>query len=875
MATSAKEKNMPTISSNLYGGLQKWVNRASLSIRDRKRSRRNSDVSQTMYRPNPAEMNGYQDHNPSKIVPVHGRSRSTPVMMPDPENYLNTLEQGHRKTSEESKTVNSQQEALLEPWGRRESKDDPNRPQRERKTDAVGRGTLRRSCSKSESSLIEAAQNSEALRSTSKTSPPKSRVSRTSSQGTEESLESYPSDVDINYNINKDSRSSQASSKANKRERAQTLATKLDSNGSNRPNDRLIKSNSHDKIARDVKARLDKWVDRTNGFQDSRQTSFESTSSSDDWSDILVMKRENNQAKEMRELRNALDELVSSCGRSSRKSSDEESQARDSIEATNTRAARKISLKNTGLVFSKAVDIDYHCPQSVRQNEYRIKKCGSSSGSAGSGGSNMEGYLSQQHQDETNSELEESYDSVDGKSAEIERGVCDSGMIEKYETKDSVSCDNDIVQESQETRVSMTPENLESEIDNQNNISALESTSQNECEVDCQHEDQQSKYYDQQGDNSLPNETKQAGINEQFPKQNQPVGGVKDELQNASKMKLPKSTKTYRAPQPPTAKDSERKSKKSDAMFNDVSLDAFAEECLRQADQKKMNKTKERESKSDSEEEKRGLKIDFVYIKKDENEGNLAQSYPGQVVHRRKAGTHPKTAFDEDHLAYIAFSDNELDRNDHEFPSVSRRIREKRNSADSLDGRALFELSPTYDVKNEDDHSSDGLQTEEELATENTGAGMRKFPSMPLFYVPKEFDQNGEFKRNKSVSIRKSLWNRIKSLPRQSEHQQRVNNHTKSKKKEEDTSSAQFVDPFYHGEKEEQKDVLGPTFRAKAWTLSGTRTSHPGSQVRPSLEGRRSAPVMKVNAIEHQPVRSRLLNDYVVIPPKDGDESQC
>lgn len=856
---------MPTISSNLYGGLQKWVNRASLSIRDRKRSRRNSDVSHTMYKPDLAEMNGYQDNSQAKIVPVHGRSRSTPVMMPDPENYLNTIEQAYGKTSQETKTVSLQQEALMEPWGRRESKDDSSKPQRERKN-AVGPGTLRRSCSKSETSLIEATQNSETLRSKSRTTSSKCPVRRTSSQDTERSLESCPSDVDINSNTNKNSRSSQASIKANKRDRAQTLGSRLDANGTNRLNDKLKKSSSHDKIARDVKARLDRWVDKTAGFHDSRQTSFESTSSSDDLSDILVLKRENNpgisnETREMRELQNALEELVSSCGHSSRKSSDEEPQTENSVEATNTQASRKVSLKNTGSVFGKAVDIDHHCSQSVRQNEYRLKKCGSSSGSAGSGGSNKDPFTPEKHHHEMNSELEESYDSVDGKSAEIE-GVCDSGMAENYETKDAINCDKNIGRGSQ-TCVSTTPEYLESEMYNQNNqVPYLESTSQNEGEGDCQEENQQSKYYDQQDNSSLPNETKQTETNEEFSKQNHPVGDIKDEMKDANKMKVSKSGKSHRAPHPPTTNHSqERKSKQSDVRFNDVSLEAFAEECLRQADQKKK-KTKERESKSDSEEEKRGLKIDFVYIKRDENENNLAQSYPGQIVHK-KAATHPKTAFDDNH-SYITLSDNELDRN--EIPSNSR-IREKRHSADSLDGRILFDLTPHYDIdsKNEDGHSSDSLQMEEELATESTGPGMRKFPSMPLFYVPKEFE---EFKRMKSDSIRKSLWKRIKSIPRQS-----AENHKTKRKGEGDISSAQtqFVDPFYHGEKEEQ--LLEPTFRAKAWTLSGTKIGQPGSHKRPSLEPRRSVPVMKMEANEHQP--DRLLNEYVVIPPKTNDESQC
>ncbi|XP_031564520.1 uncharacterized protein LOC116299937 [Actinia tenebrosa] len=864
MAASVKEKNMPAISSNLYGGLQKWVNRASLSIRERKRSRRNSDVSQTMYKPNPPDMNDRQNCQ-TKIVPVHVRSRSTPVVMPDSENYLHTIDQSCRKTSEEAKKMNLQQEVLLEPRRRRASRDETSRPQREKNT--VGSaGTLRRSCSKSESSLIEIIQNSETLRSKSKPTPSKCRVTRTNSQDTEGSVESYPSDVDINYNIHNNSRSSQASSKANNRARAQTLGAKIDSNGANRLNEKLKTSSSHDKVVRDVKARLDRWVDKTAGFHDSRQGSFESTSSSDDLSDILALRRDNrmisNETREMRELQNALEELVSSCGgRSSRKSSDEEFQTGESIEATNTRASRKVSLKYTGSVFGRPVDIDCNCSQSVRQNEYRLKKCGSSSGSAGSGSS--------KHY-ETNSELEESYDSVDGKSAETE-DLCCNWTAESCKTKDAMNCDNNIGRVSAEETcaVSTTPElNLESEMGNEgNHVYSLESTSQNEGEGECQQGNQQSKYYDKKDNSSFPNETKQTENIKLFPKQNHPVVGIKEEIEDAVKMKEPRSMKSYRTPKPPTAKDSqESKSKKSNGTFKDISLDAFAAECLRQADQKKK-KTKERESKSDSEEEKSGLKIDFVYIKKDENEKVLPQSYHEQVV-RRKAATHPKTAFDEDHLAYITLSDNELERND-------LRTREKRNSADSLDGKVLFDLPPQYftDSKNEDDHSSDGLQTEEELVTNTMEKGMRKFPSMPLFYVPKEFDHSGEFKRIKSASIRKSLWKRIKSLPRQTV-ENRANHPIKSSKRKEEDSSlaqAQFIDPFYHGEKEEQ-DQLEPTFRTKAWTLSGTKISQPVSQTRPSLATRRSAPVMKVGATEREPGK---LNEYVMISPKKDDESQC
>jgi hypothetical protein len=894
MAASMKEKNMPNIPSNLYGGLQKWVNRASLSLRERKRSRRNSDVCQTMYKPNPPEINGYHhdDCNPPKLVPVHVRSRSTPVMMPEPQSYLNNIERSNRKTSESPKTEH-QKEALLEPRRRQESKDDTNGGSYKERKITVGSRSLSRTCSKSESSLIDACWSSDAERGKSQTTP-KYRVRRTSSQDTEESIGGSTSDFDINYNINKKSRSSRASSKTNKRERAQSIGSKGDSNGSIKLNEKLRNSSSYDKITKDVQSRLDRWVERTTGFEDSRQSSFESTSSSEEMFDIIAFgkakrKTVSNETRELRKLQTALEELVSSCGRSSSQKSSDGEHTGESVEATNTRASRKVSLQDTGAMFSKAIEMDNHCPQSVRQSDYRSIKCGSSSGSNSysGGGSIVDDVIEEKHE-ELNSELEESYDSVDGKvlgSGGIRDGVhVISEIVESDDTQNSLSCVSDIGRRSGGTRAlghkdSTAPESLESDMNTKNNErdSLSKSRCQNKDEDECQHESQQSKYFDREDNCCSSDETKQTEGNELICKQN-PVGGGKDEHVETNLPRLHKSSKNYRAPPPPPSDAKEtpvrQSNKSSDLNFNDDDLSAFAAECLRHAEKKKTpgkerEKESKRESKSDSEEEKRNLEIDFIYIRNGTQVKDNVHSYPEQI--HRKSSTHPQTAFDENPLYFIT-SDDDMERSGGQS---NERLREKRNSVDSLDGRVLFGLEPNYNfnsqnlqnVPNEDDRSSDGLQTEEDHATESPGKGLRKFPSLPLFYIPKEFDQqrSGDFKNTKS-SFRKSIWKRIKSLPRPENH--RVNQSTKSKKLE--TSSSQIIDPFYHGEKEDQD--LMPATREKAWTLSTTKISRPASQRRPSLEARRSAPVLKV----HKTVKeAERLNEYVVIPPAKTDESQC
>jgi len=76
---------MPTISTNIYFGLQKWVNRASISLRGRRGSRHNSVSStMTMYqRRQQHENTTGESVIQDEIIPMHGRSRSNPVPMPE------------------------------------------------------------------------------------------------------------------------------------------------------------------------------------------------------------------------------------------------------------------------------------------------------------------------------------------------------------------------------------------------------------------------------------------------------------------------------------------------------------------------------------------------------------------------------------------------------------------------------------------------------------------------------------------------------------------------------------------------------------------------------------------------------------------------
>lgn len=797
MAAPLKEKNMPTISSNLYGGLQKWVNRASVSIRGRRRSRTNSISSaMTSYQQNHLENISKGTGSNSGIIPSHGRSRSNPVPMPDSLIFgtehqkippvIKPAKNGRiRKTSFELSDDSSSRGSL-----------------HDAKDLSVLNTRLTNTLSKSESNLLDGQRYSGRSKSLTTTSVNRRRKS------TANSLDSNSSDIDTNDG-HKISQSSQSLSKTNKRDKRHSV----DFTRTNKTEQSSYNTKNTEVMSNNILSRLDTWLEKTTGFQDSRQSSFDSTSSSEDIFYDNNNKARKNDTKHFRDLQTALDELVSSCGKTS---------ARNSIIAVNTdehKNKRKISLKNTGAVFNKAVEIESICLQEQRRKVYTTKKCGSSSESGSSRGKDhdeRQEIKEETYREEEKNDLESSYDSVDGFI---------DGRDDFHEIDSSKDFESDIGPIGANTRV-MNNITTDHASNQPQTTSTTKTINLPNLTLANEHmSDHESPSYLGPSSNDSPQASKETKFN----------------FENKDKV-LPKPTrspKNHRAPSPPGKLSTKKASTISaNSVFDDEELVEFALQCVK-ASEKSSNSLErdERRNRSDSDEEKKtALALDYVYIPKTKNV---------------KSSTHPQTTFDEKGLPQEACSDDEC------YPT--KFVEKKRNSADSLDGLVVeidFEndTGSKYHSSNENDNTKDNDKTDDQ------GYGsLRKFPSMPLFYVPND--------GSRKSSRGKSFWKKLKSLPRATENR----TPTQPKAKHSHIISS---DPFYHGEHDQE---IVPDTRPKSHSMAVA----PREAVKQRLRRRQSLePATMSTSLPTVPVSKLLENgventDKVIATVPLQEESQC
>lgn len=740
MADAIKEKNMPTISSNVYGGLQKWVNRASVSLRGRRRSRNNSDASVlTRNQHNHLEN---MASKPTKITPVHGRSRSTPVDMPEDSSTFETFPQKIPQVVKQTKSERRRK------YSSEHSDDSSSRGSlHEAKDMSALNRRLSNNLSKSESNLLDGrySRRSESL-------PKPSFGRRKASLCQVATTDSKWSELDSN-NHSKKSQSLQTLDKTNKKDKHHSSEHKANSIGANKPE---ISQTITQNTSKNVHTRLDMWLENTRGFKDSRQSSFESTSSSEEL--FYESKARQDETKHFRDLQTALDELVSSCGK------------RNSIVMDNKDTSkRKISLKDAGPMFNKTVEFD-HSLQEERKTTYRKERGGSSSDSGlPKEHGDTDGKIEEKYNVEERYDLESSYDSVDGCVDRRE------GHHIAHSSKDS-----DIGPNMNVTRAT--------NIIGDHSSSEVRSTTKDTSNL-----------------SSINNPIKNGRLPAVRPKEN-------INFDNKANL-LPKDDNSTKNS---LSHNAEKESKKAPtAVFDDDDLAAFAMKCVEAS--KSLERAEDKRNKSDSDDEKKtALDLDYVYI-------------PKKNV---KSSTHPVTTFDKKGLPQNALSDDESYTTNRE----KHTSHVKRNSQDSLDGLVLFDLQ-TQDIDFDNNeskyHSSNETDNNKNtLKVDHSGYGLRKFPSMPLFYVPNDGTRK---------SLGKSLWKRIKSIPRSTENRAS----SPSTQKTEHSQSVKQTDPFYHGENDQE---LGPKTRPKSNSMANGEARKRNRRRRLSLEVRRSAPADSGNA---------------------------
>ncbi|XP_032228526.2 uncharacterized protein LOC116612019 isoform X2 [Nematostella vectensis] len=237
--------------------------------------------------------------------------------------------------------------------------------------------------------------------------------------------------------------------------------------------------------------------------------------------------------------------------------------------------------------------------------------------------------------------------------------------------------------------------------------------------------------------------------------------------------------------------------------FNDADLSAFAAECIKTAAKKKMSKDKKADE-AENEHSRDGLDGRSSL----EREGKVESKWSSQSSiltnsSEEKTNNDKLELSDEDYKLMRASLEEE-------FSSENKESRKKAMSTESLDvmtsfedGAVLVEAESPKDF--EDNEEYQNLEQKE-------SSGLRKFPSMPLFYVPKE-EYDSSVKRNKSM--RKSIWQKIKK------HSPSTENISKLGRPKR-TATPQKLDPFYHAEP--YMDDLPPVVRPKAHSTSGIRT---------------------------------------------------
>ncbi|KAK3731418.1 hypothetical protein QZH41_003602 [Actinostola sp. cb2023] len=487
-------------------------------------------------------------------------------------------------------------------------------------------------------------------------------------------------------------------------------------------------------------------------------------------------------------------------------------------------------------MFNKGVEIDL---QEERQGNYKTEKCGSSSESNCSKGIHWDERTGGNGPPENNNELESSCDSVDG----FIKVRAESREVNGHNMQNFIHSVSDIGPETKNTRATnIINDHGSNDPAQPQSSSTTDDNNSSDVTLTNDHiEDQKSQHESQplHRDGLSTDELEHTGQTK--------AGGTKLNFDNNKDKllpKLPRSPKRYHAPSLPQSKRStEKPPKTATPAFADADLTAFALECVQHASKKtKSLERNDRESKSDSDEDNKILNLDYVYIPK--------KTLNHQVI---KSSTHPQSAFDEG-LARGAFSDDD---------SYTNKVRQKRSSADSLDGFVLFDAPKDVDFENYENksHSSnENESTKDSLKVDYAGSGLRKFPSMPLFYVPKD----GNDAKN-SKSLGKSLWKRLKSLPRSTENH-RTSPHQKTKQ----SQSTVRADPFYHGEKDEEEDQkMAPETRPKSHSVESRKSSR--RRRRMSLDPKLTAPSSVTEPPEEKKQNENVANNTAKLP----SESQC